>query len=172
MIEQLWSDLIEFTSQFVIPDWGTLISLLPVFLAVPVFLYITWTIYRWRRPGPTRSGKRRLTPVPPPGIHMPGRSFAPFVAAAGMFLLVFGLVEGGIWLAVGGIALVLTLLYWGREALREYDHLPSPRPHGRDRRHARSRSVLPPGRADAGTPPPGVHIPAALVPPAPDRDRR
>ena len=57
MIEQLWSDLIEFTSQFVIPDWGSLISLLPVFLTIPVFLYITWTIYKWATAGPTRSGK-------------------------------------------------------------------------------------------------------------------
>src|SRR6188508_2451952 len=63
MIEQLWSDLIEFTSQFVIPDWGALISLLPVFLAIPVFGYITWTIYRWATAGPTRSGKRRLPPA-------------------------------------------------------------------------------------------------------------
>ena len=27
MIEQLWSGLIEFTSQFVIPDWGALAAL-------------------------------------------------------------------------------------------------------------------------------------------------
>ena len=65
MIEQLWSDLIEFTSQFVIPDWGALISLLPVFLTIPVFLYITWTIYKWATAGPTRSGKRRLPPAAP-----------------------------------------------------------------------------------------------------------
>ena len=39
-----------------------------------------------------------------------------------MFLLVFGLVAGGLWLAVGFVILVITLLYWGREALRDYDH--------------------------------------------------
>ena len=150
MIEQLWSDLIEFTTQFVIPDWGALISLLPVFLTIPVFLYITWTIYKWATAGPKRSGKRRLPPVAPPGIHMPGPSFAPFVAAAGMFLLVFGLVAGGIWLAVGGVALVLTLLYWGREALRDYDGIPA------SAGQPVAVGMLP---APAGTPPEGVHIP-------------
>jgi plastocyanin len=150
MIEQLWSDLIEFTSQFVIPDWGSLIALLPVFLAIPVFLYITWTIYRWVTAGPTRSGKRRLPPVSPPGVHMPGPSFAPFVAAAGLVMLAFGLVVGGIWLAIGAIAMAVTLLYWGREALRDYDTIPA----------AAGQPVavgmLP---APAGTPPEGVHMP-------------
>jgi plastocyanin len=150
MIEQLWSDLIEFTTQFVIPDWGALISLLPVFLTIPVFLYITWTIYKWATAGPTRSGKRRLPPVAPSGIHMPGPSFAPFVAAAGVFMLAFGLVVGGIWLTVGAVGLVLTLLYWGREALRDYDGIPS----GAGQPVA--VGMLP---APAGTPPEGVHIP-------------
>ena len=39
MIEQLnqmWTSFIEFTSQFVIPDWGQLIGLLPVFLIIGV----------------------------------------------------------------------------------------------------------------------------------------
>ena len=39
MIEQLnqmWSSFIEFTSQFIIPDWGELIGLLPVFLIIGV----------------------------------------------------------------------------------------------------------------------------------------
>jgi hypothetical protein len=150
MIEQLWSDLIEFTSQFVIPDWGALITLLPVFLTIPVFLYISWTIYKWATAGPKRSGKRRLPPAAPPGIHMPGPSFAPFVAAAGMFLLVFGLVAGGIWLAIGGIALALTLLYWGREALREYDGIRA------SAGQPVAVGMLP---APAGTPPEGVHMP-------------
>jgi len=150
MIEQLWSDLIEFTSQFVIPDWGALIVLLPVFLAIPVFLYITWMIYRWATAGPTRRGKRRLTPAPPPGIHMPGPSFAPFVAAAGLVVLAFGFVVGGIWLPIGFAALILSLLYWGREALRDYDAIPA------SAGQTVAVGMLP---APAGTPPEGVHIP-------------
>lgn len=39
MLEQLnemWSNFIAFTAQFVIPDWGQLIGLLPVFLIIGV----------------------------------------------------------------------------------------------------------------------------------------
>jgi plastocyanin len=151
MIEQAWSDLIAFTSQFVVPDWGALIALLPVFLAVPVFVYITWTIYRWATAGPTRSGKRRPQPAPPPGVHMPGPTFAPVIAAGGLVMLAFGLVAGGIWLAVGAIALVVTLLYWGRESLREYDRIPAAAA-GRPI----AAGMIP---APAGTPPDGVHLP-------------
>src|SRR5690242_10278446 len=150
MIEQLWSDLIEFTSQFVIPDWGSLIALLPIFLAIPVFLYITWMIYRWATAGPTRRGKRRMEPQPPPGIHMPGPSFAPFLGAVGVLFLGIGIVEGGLWLILGGIALAVTLLYWGREALRDYDHIPAT---------AGQPVVVGMLPAPAGTPPEGVHIP-------------
>ncbi|HEY3334725.1 MAG TPA: cytochrome c oxidase subunit 4 [Candidatus Limnocylindrales bacterium] len=150
MIEELWSSLIHFTSQFVIPDWGALIALLPVLLAIPVVLYVTWTIYRFVTAGPTRRGKRRLPPVTPEGIHMPGPSFAPLLAAAGTATLVFGLVVGGIWLLVGLAVLTITLLYWGREALRDYDAIPSASGE------AVAVGMLP---APAGTPPEGVHIP-------------
>jgi plastocyanin len=150
MIEQLWSDLIEFTSQFVIPDWGALIALLPIFVAIPVFIYITWTIYRWATAGPTRRGKRRMEPKPPAGIHMPGPSFAPLLGAVGVLFLGIGFVEGGLWLVIGGVALALTLLYWGREALRDYDHIPAA---------AGEHVVVGMLPAPAGTAPEGVHMP-------------
>jgi plastocyanin len=67
-----------------------------------------------------------------------------------VFLLAFGLVVGGIWLAVGGVALVLTLLYWGREALRDYDGIPA------GAGQPVTVGMLP---APTGTPPEGVHIP-------------
>ena len=79
MIEELWSGLIGFSSQFIIPDWGGLIALLPVLLLIPVVLFLTWTIYKFATAGPTRRGKHRLQPVAPEGIHMPGPSFAPFL---------------------------------------------------------------------------------------------
>ena len=52
---------------------------------------------------------------------MPGPSFAPFLGAIGVFFLGFGLVAGGLWTLVGAVILAITLLYWGREALRDYD---------------------------------------------------
>jgi hypothetical protein len=55
-LNQVWQSLIEFTSQLVIPDWGGLIALLPVFLLVGVvgplltLLALYWFIYVVRRP--------------------------------------------------------------------------------------------------------------------------
>ena len=46
MIEDLWHSLIEFTTQFVVPDWGSLVGwtyLVPVILLVAVTLPITIT---------------------------------------------------------------------------------------------------------------------------------
>ena len=150
MLDELWSGLIRFTEQFVVPDWGALVGLLPVVLAVVVVLYLTWVVYRLATAGPTRRGVRRLPPVAPSGIHMPGPSFAPVLAAVGVFLLVFGMVVGGLWLWVGLIALVITLLYWGREALRDYDHIPSV---------AGEHPAVGAVPAPAGMPPAGVHMP-------------
>src|SRR5574338_1477303 len=119
MIEELWSQFIEFTSKLVVPDWGALVGLIPIGLAIAVVLYLVWVIVRFANAGPTRRGKRRITPRPPAGVHMPGPSFAPVLGAIGMLFLGFGIVSGGLWLLVGGIILVITLLYWGRESLRD-----------------------------------------------------
>ena len=58
MIEELWSGLIGFSSQFIVPNWGGLIALLPVLLLIPVVLFLTWTIYKFATAGPTRRGKQ------------------------------------------------------------------------------------------------------------------
>jgi plastocyanin len=151
MLDELWDRLIAFSEQFIVPDWGALVALLPVFLAFPVVLYLIWILYRLLTAGPTSRGYRRQTPVTPEGIHMPGPSFAPLFAAFGAFMLLFGLLAGGPWLWAGLLVLVITLLYWGREALREYDHLPSVAAE-----HGAPVGALPaPGRM----PPTGVHMP-------------
>lgn len=150
MLGEIWDSLIEFSEQFVIPDWGALVFLLPVFLLLPVVLYVTWLIYRWANAGPKRRGKHRMEPVTPAGIHMPGPSFAPVLAAIGAFFMLFGLLVGGIWLLVGILILIVTLLYWGREALRDYDAV----------RAQEGQAVLVGGLpAPVGSPPEGVHIP-------------
>jgi plastocyanin len=150
MFEDLWNGLIQFTEQFIVPDWDALIALIPILLAILVVLYLVWLGYRFANAGPTRRGKRRLEPATPAGIHMPGPSFAPVLGAIGLFFVVFGTVVGGIWLVVGLVILMVTLLYWGREALRDYDAV----------RAADGQAVtvgaLP---APVGTPPEGVHIP-------------
>jgi plastocyanin len=152
MIQQLWSQFIEFTSKLVVPDWGALVNLIPVFLAVGVIAYLVWIVLRFAGAGPTRRGKTRITPRPPAGTHMPGPSFAPILGAIGVLFLGIGFVVGGLWFVVGALVLLLTLLYWGREALREYDTTAA---------HTTGNAVivgaLP---APAGTVPEGVHIPA------------
>ena len=127
MIEELWDDFIEFTAKFVVPDWGALVSLLPVCLAIPVFLYITWSDLQVgdRRPdaqrqaAPARRSRR-------PAIHMPGPTFAPIVGG-GRHVPAGVRARRGRDLALRSVrvALVLTLLYWGREAMRDYDHIPA-----------------------------------------------
>ncbi len=146
-LQELWDGILDLTSKFVIPDWGSLVALLPIFLLAVIILYFAWTLYRVRQLGPRRRGVRRIPPVPPPGVHAGHGSFAPILAAIGAAAVFAGLVIRG-WFLVGAIAvLIVTLLYWGREALREYDQL-------------EGRVETGPGGTAALTPPPGVHLPA------------
>jgi plastocyanin len=145
VIEQIWNGILTWGSQFIIPDWGGLISLLPVFMLVIVILILARMVWMYATIGPRRVRRPRRPPVPPPGLHMPGPTYAPIFGAIGAFFLFLGLVFGGLWILVGLIALVLGLLYWGREALRDYDHVAETYP----------ALVAPPPT----TPPPGVHMP-------------
>ena len=144
MIEEVWSSILELTSRFVIPDWGSVIGLLPALLLALVAAYLVWTGWRFAHAGPTRRGPARRVPIAPPGVHMPGPSLAPFLAAFGAFALFAGLVFGGIWLGIGVALLVGGLLWWGKEALVDFDHILPAEPL--------------PEIAHAG-PPPGVHVP-------------
>ena len=145
LLQQIWDGILNLTKLLVIPDWGSLILLLPVFVGVVVILFVIWLVVQYRRVGKRRRRPGRITPPPPPGTHMPGPTYAPLFAAAGAFLLFLGLVVPGPLLLLGIIALVLALLFWGREGLGEYDHV--------EEEHLE----LPPP-VHAG-PPPGVHIP-------------
>jgi plastocyanin len=140
VLEQAWNSILKFTEQLVIPDWSALVALIPIGLFALTALWLLWTIRRFALAGPTQRGKRRLTPAPPAGVHAASSSMAPILAAIGTALLIAGLVAGGPLIVVGAIVLVLTLLYWGREGLRDYDHLANveplppqvhgPAPHG------------------------------------------
>jgi plastocyanin len=147
MLEQLWNGFLDLTSQLVIPDWGVLVALaLPVGTVLLVAIGLVWTFRRLLTAPPARRGVRREPPRTPAGVHMPGPSLAPIFAAIGTGLLFLGLVFGGAVLALGLIALVLTLLYWLAEGLRVYDHDVEP-----------TATALP-AHVDSG-PPPGVHMP-------------
>jgi hypothetical protein len=81
-LEQIWQALLDLTAQFVMPDWGVLVGIIPVALVVLVvgplltLIVLYWLIYLVRKPrthttfleGPTQAplGEGGL-PVFPPG---------------------------------------------------------------------------------------------------------
>ena len=145
MLDQIWNAILDLMARFVTPDWGALIALLPIGILALVVLWIAWLIWQTAHLGPPRRGKTRRPPRPPSGVHLPGPSLSPVFGAIGMGLLLFGLVFRGPILVVGVAALVLSLLYWGAEAMRDYDHATSAQ--------SSLPAVVHPG------PPPGVHMP-------------
>jgi plastocyanin len=145
LLQNIWNGILDLTKLLVIPDWGALIALLPVFMGVVVIVFFLGRVVQYRRVGPRRRRPGRIKPVTPPGVHMPGPTYAPIFAAIGAFLLFMGLVFNGVFLVLGLIALVLTLLYWGREGLTDYDHVAGD--------HPQLPAVVHEG------PPPGVHMP-------------
>ncbi len=157
----LWDTLLEILGSVVSPDWSALILLIPLAVLAAVGAYLVWVVRRYAAAGPRVSRPAPTAPVPA-GIHMPGPSVAPFLAAGGAFALVLSTLfitvkpgaEGGttivvepggvVALAIGLAAMIGALLYWGREANREYDALEPP-------------PALPAVVGEG--PPPGVHIP-------------
>jgi plastocyanin len=144
-MQALYQSTLDLLSRLFIPDWGALVNLLPVFIAILIVLWFGWTAMRFATIGPARRGRQRVTPVPPPGVHMPGGSLAPFLGAFGVFLTLGALVAGGPFIIIGLAALALALLYWLREGLRDYDRL------------VRAESLPAVVRQP---PPPGIHVPA------------
>lgn len=55
-LDRLWSQLIDVTSHLVIPDWGSLIALFPVFVVIGIIgpaitiAIVAWFVYAVRRP--------------------------------------------------------------------------------------------------------------------------
>jgi plastocyanin len=144
-MDKLWTDLLTFINQLVSPDWGALVALVPISILLLVVGYVAWLARRYFNAGPTRRGKRRLTPKPPPGVHAAETSWAPIIAAIGCFALLYGLVFKGWWYLIGVGILALALIYWLREGIRDYDHVEHP-----------STALVP---VAVAAPPPGIHVP-------------
>ncbi|MGZ9276142.1 MAG: aa3-type cytochrome oxidase subunit IV [Candidatus Limnocylindrales bacterium] len=101
---------------------GTLLLLGVVALALTLLYWLGEALHLYDRDvEPTASTLPAVVPAgPPPGVHMPGPSFRPFLGALGTALLMLGLVFGEWLLAVGVIALVVTLAGWLVDARKEY----------------------------------------------------
>ncbi len=69
-LQQLWSGLIDASSKLVIPDWGGLVGLLPIFLAVLVvgpllsLLALGWLVYLVRKPRLSVGARDPRRPAP------------------------------------------------------------------------------------------------------------
>jgi len=152
--------LLSVAAIFVQPDWDAIRSLFPVLLLVLFVVWFALTTRRYATLGPRRRAPARLQPVTPAHIHMPGGSAAPILAALGSASLFFGLgfltVPGASILLVAGVVLlILTLLVWFREGMRDYAHLePAER--------VAERQL--PAVVHEG-PPPGVHMPGPSIRP-------
>jgi plastocyanin len=121
MLEDIWNGILELTSQFVMPDWGGLIALLPIAIFALILVVLLIQFRRLATAPPPRRGKQRIEPRAPAGVHMPGPSWAPVFAAVGAFLLFVGFVFGGITIVLGAIGLAIGLIYWLREAVVIYE---------------------------------------------------
>ncbi len=150
--KDLVETLLDVASQFVLPDWRALVDLFPVFLAVLLIAWFALTIRRFATLGPTRRAPARIPPVTPPSVHMPGGSMSPVLVALGSMGLFLGLVFGGLALAIGVTLMIVTLLFWFREAIRDYQQL-------EPRQEQRLPAVIHEG------PPPGVHMPGPSIRP-------
>lgn len=153
----LLDGLLEVAAVFIIPDWPALIALIPVGLGLAFIAFLAFTARKWATAGPTRRAPARVQPITPPHVHMPGGSLAPVMVAVGAFAVFLGLVApaispayGGLGLGIGVTVLVVMLLAWGREAIRDFDQVEGARP---------LPAVVHPG------PPPGVHMPGPSIRP-------
>jgi plastocyanin len=148
--QDLVQTLLGVASSIVLPDWRALVALFPIFLGL---LFLAWsllTVRRFATVGPRRRAPARIQPITPPEVHMPGGSTAPILVAIGAGALFLGLVFGGLALTIGVVVLIVTMLAWFREAVRDYDHLEPA---------SRLPAVVHQG------PPPGVHMPGPSIRP-------
>ena len=144
--------VVSLLGPLVAPDWGALIKLIPIGVLLLVVAFYGWVFWRFRRAGPRRIGLPIRKPQVPSGIHLPGPSLAPFLISAASGALFFSVALGGPALAVAGVLFVLSLVAWGREAVREYDAL------GAGSAMALRVDDAPAAAAPSG-PPEGVHLP-------------
>lgn len=151
--------LLDLAAVFITPDWNGLLALFPMFLLILFIAWFALTVRQALALGPRRRAPARIQPITPPHVHMPGPSKAPIVVALGAGVLFAGVIiesmailPSGLAIITGIVALIITLLAWGREAMRDYSHIEAP-----------ERNLLPAVVHEG--PPPGVHMPGPSIRP-------
>ena len=160
---EAWTFILEIIAQVVIPTWNDLIQYIPLLLLLLVIVSIALLIWYWQRnAAANRSRVPRHMPSgrKPADMHLPGPSMWPFVAPAGLLLIVFAVAFGVFdslanmaLLGLGATIAVVGITGWYLDANREYVEVEA-------RGHAQlpaGVSVEPPGWALQ--PPEGMHLP-------------
>jgi plastocyanin len=177
--DDAWQAFLQWLTPLVSPSWNDLIPVLPLAFVGLVVLTVGLLAWRWRataemnRP---RLGRRRAVAAPPPGIHLPGPSYWPFVVPVGAALVLFALVlrprnEAGeaaapvnvplllLGLAVSGVAVV----GWLHDAMGEWRTTAAGAHAAPDAAHAVERRPMLPATIETVPEvlptPPGVHLP-------------
>ncbi len=162
MINELWSGILEFIGQIIIPVWNDLIAYIPLLLALATLAIVAGVALMWRR---NASGNRSRVPRPipagrkPADMHLPGPSLWPFVAPVGLFFIGFGVALGPFTspiyaglVVLGLVIVVVGLAGWYADANREYVQVEA----GGHGAGSEATADLP---GWALKPPPGMHLP-------------
>ena len=167
----LWSQILAFLQQIVVPDWSGLVALLPLGVLALVVLVLALNAYRWWSAAAinrSRVPARITAGAPPPGVHLPGPSRWPLLVPIGATFLGFALVfaQGGIpnptLLGIGLLLTAVALGGWLRDAGREW-RTTEVGAHGHTGETLLHGGPGGPAALPAPTvplePPPGVHLP-------------
>jgi plastocyanin len=112
MLNDLWTQVLGWSSALVTPDWGELIALIPLLLLLVVAAFLAITGTKWAAVGPSSAGERQRLPLTPDGHSLLSPVVGPLLLAAGVFLFAFGLLAGGAWLLAGIVTAVVAVSVW------------------------------------------------------------
>lgn len=159
----IWTQILNLTSQLVTPVWNDLLIYLPLVFIVLVLMTFVLLVWMWSRNASLNRGRvpRPVAAAAPEGVHMPGPSPWPLIVPIGLMLVFFSLAVGfggGVIvpaLIVAGVGVaILGAVGWYRDAGREWRRVDA---GGHATLHAGTATAialpLPSG------PPPGVHLP-------------
>jgi plastocyanin len=129
----LWTQILDLTSQVVTPIWGTLLQYIPLLLFGLLVLLIAGLALMWQRNSALNHSRvpRALPAGPvPAGVHLPPPSRWPFVIPIGLFFVFASLIFAGrgvpIDPALATIGIMVALIGaagWFMDAHREYEEL-------------------------------------------------
>ena len=160
---EIWTFILEFIAQVILPTWNNLIQYIPLLLALLVLVSLAGLAWYWQRnmaanrprvPRPLPAGRR------PEDMHLPGPSVWPFVTPVGLLIIAFAVVFGVFdslanlaLLGLGASIAIVGILGWYLDANREYAQVEA----GGHGQAIAARRAEPPRWSSQ--PPEGMHLP-------------